>query len=67
MTAINSLFYKTEHGAAVGGILMSLIVSLRRAGLTLPKHCQAGAPKGHNQPYLKSACCAHYGPKEAPL
>jgi transposase len=25
----NSLFYKTEHGAAVGGILMSLIESCR--------------------------------------
>jgi hypothetical protein len=28
----NSLFYKTEHGAAVGGILMSLIESCRLNG-----------------------------------
>jgi hypothetical protein len=28
----NSLFYKTEHGATVGGILMSLIESCRLNG-----------------------------------
>ncbi len=34
----NSLFYKTEHGAAVGGILMSLIES-RRLNDANPRKC----------------------------
>ena len=31
----NSLFYKTEHGAAVGDILMSIIQTAKRAGINV--------------------------------
>jgi hypothetical protein len=40
------MYKRKENGHLIGG-RNGLIVSLRRADLTLPKHCQAGAQKGY--------------------